>query len=99
MNTDILARSDDRFKSTFHRVRAPTDPETDYFGPRYSIAFFNQPTTDCIVQGPLKKYPVVTGAEFTKAAMMRNYAALEAKKELSSKTAVSVQTAEVAANA
>lgn len=32
-----------RFKSTFHRVKAPEDLEADYWGPRYSMAFFNQP--------------------------------------------------------
>ena len=77
----LMSWSDDRFKSTFHRVKAPTDPEKDYFGPRYSIAFFNQPCVDCEIQGPLRKYPKVTGAEFTKAAMERNFAALKAKKE------------------
>jgi hypothetical protein len=29
----------------------------------------------------LKKYPVVTGEEFTRKAMERNFAALKAKKE------------------
>jgi hypothetical protein len=29
----------------------------------------------------LKKYPVVTGREFTQAAMNRNFAALKAKRE------------------
>ncbi|KAK4497960.1 hypothetical protein PRZ48_010616 [Zasmidium cellare] len=77
----LMSWSDDRFKSTFHRVKAPTDPETDYFGPRYSIAFFNQPCVDCEIQGPKGKYPKVTGAEFTKAAMERNYNALKAKQE------------------
>jgi isopenicillin N synthase-like dioxygenase len=77
----IVSWSDDRFKSTFHRVKTPTDVEKDYFGPRYSIAFFNQPCTDAQIQGPLKKYPMVTGREFTQAAMNRNFAALKAKKE------------------
>ncbi|KAK7910827.1 hypothetical protein PG985_013308 [Apiospora marii] len=76
----LMSWSDDRFKSTFHRVKTPTDPATDYFGPRYSMAYFNQPNTDCRIQGPLKKYPLVTGSEFTEAAMRRNYSALEAKK-------------------
>lgn len=76
----LMSWSDDRFKSTFHRVKAPTDLENDYFGPRYSIAFFNQPCVDCEIQGPLKKYPKVTGAEFTKAAMERNFSALKAKQ-------------------
>ncbi|KAK3099062.1 hypothetical protein LTR53_019165, partial [Teratosphaeriaceae sp. CCFEE 6253] len=59
---------------------APSEPD-DYYGPRYSIAFFNQPCLDSEIQGPQKKYPMVTGAEFTKAAMERNFAALKAKKE------------------
>ncbi|KXT13898.1 hypothetical protein AC579_2637 [Pseudocercospora musae] len=77
----LMSWSDDRFKSTFHRVKAPTDLEKDYFGPRYSIAFFNQPCIDCEIQGPLKKYPKVTGAEFTRSAMQRNFAAIKAKQE------------------
>ncbi|TKA67376.1 hypothetical protein B0A55_08752 [Friedmanniomyces simplex] len=76
----LMSWSDDRFKSTFHRVKAPTEPD-DYYGPRYSIAFFNQPCADCEIQGLGKKYPMVTGAEFTKAAMERNFTALRAKKE------------------
>ncbi|KAH7033244.1 uncharacterized protein B0I36DRAFT_321031 [Microdochium trichocladiopsis] len=76
----LMSWSDDRFKSTFHRVKTPADPATDYFGPRYSMAYFNQPNTDCEIQGPLKKYPMVTGQQFNEAAMKRNYAALEAKK-------------------
>ncbi|KAI1853431.1 hypothetical protein JX265_012722 [Neoarthrinium moseri] len=76
----LMSWSDDRFKSTFHRVKTPTDPAVDYYGPRYSLAYFNQPNTDCQIQGPLKKYPMVTGSQFTEAAMKRNFAALEAKK-------------------
>ncbi|KAK8101730.1 leucoanthocyanidin dioxygenase [Apiospora kogelbergensis] len=75
----LMSWSDDRFKSTFHRVKTPSDPAVDCFGPRYSMAYFNQPNTDCQVQGPLKKYPLVTGSQFTEAAMKRNYSALEAK--------------------
>ncbi|KAL7625282.1 hypothetical protein AAE478_004498 [Parahypoxylon ruwenzoriense] len=77
----LMTWSDDRFKSTFHRVKTPTDPAVDYYGPRYSIAYFNQPCTDCEIQGPLKKYPAVTGSQFTEAAMKRNFAALEATKK------------------
>ncbi len=77
----LMSWSDDRFKSTFHRVKTPEDPERDYFGERYSIAFFNQPGTDAVIQGPLRKYPAVTGEEFTRAAMGRNFKALQAKKE------------------
>lgn len=75
----LMSWSDDRFKSTFHRVKAPSEPD-DYYGERYSIAFFNQPRKSAKIQGPLKKYPEVTGAEFTRNAMQRNYqAVLEAK--------------------
>ncbi|EMC95724.1 hypothetical protein BAUCODRAFT_499654 [Baudoinia panamericana UAMH 10762] len=96
----LMSWSDDRFKSTFHRVKAPTD-QGDYSGPRYSIAFFNQPCIDCNIQGPLKKYPMVTGAEFTKAAMERNFAALKAKQQELSQTATNVlgSVAAVAASA
>lgn len=76
----LMSWSDDRFKSTFHRVKTPSE-EGDWFGPRYSMAFFNQPCTDAEIQGPLKKYPVVTGKEFTQRAMDRNFKALKAKKE------------------
>lgn len=74
----LMAWSDDRFKSTFHRVKAPSEP-SDYYGERYSIAFFNQPCKDAKIQGPLKKYPLVTGEEFTRNAMSRNFKALQDK--------------------
>ncbi|KAH8679586.1 oxoglutarate/iron-dependent oxygenase [Tricladium varicosporioides] len=77
----LMSWSDDRFKSTFHRVKTPSVVGEDYFGPRYSMAFFNQPCTDAVIQGPGKKYPAVTGREFTQAAMNRNFAALKKKKE------------------
>lgn len=76
----LMSWSDDRFKSTFHRVKTPSEPGVDYYGPRYSMAFFNQPCTDAVIQGPQGKYPAVTGREFTQAAMNRNFAALKAKK-------------------
>ena len=71
----LMSWSDDRFKSTFHRVKAPSEAG-DYYGERYSIAFFNQPRKSANIQGPLKKYPAVTGAEFTRNAMQRNFKAL-----------------------
>ncbi|KAH8598162.1 hypothetical protein B0O99DRAFT_507058 [Bisporella sp. PMI_857] len=76
----LMSWSDDRFKSTFHRVKTPSDPEVDYYGPRYSMAYFNQPCTDVEIQGPLKKYPLITGKGFTDRAMSRNFAALKAKR-------------------
>ncbi|OSS45331.1 hypothetical protein B5807_10121 [Epicoccum nigrum] len=74
----LMSWSDDRFKSTFHRVKAPCEPG-DYYGERYSIAFFSQPCRDAQIQGPLKKYPLVTGEEFTKNAMNRNFKSLQDK--------------------
>lgn len=76
----LMSWSDDRFKSTFHRVKAPSRAGVDYFGDRYSIAFFNQPCSDAVIQGPRGKYPVVTGEEFTAKAMQRNFAALQEKR-------------------
>lgn len=75
----LMSWSDDRFKSTFHRVKAPCEAG-DWFGPRYSVAFFNQPCKDCVVQGPRGKYERVSGEEFTRRAMERNFRAVEAKK-------------------
>ncbi|KAJ5090967.1 hypothetical protein N7532_009651 [Penicillium argentinense] len=77
----LMSWSDDRFKSTFHRVKAPCEPG-DYFGDRYSIAYFNQPCKDALIQGPQKKYPMVTGAQFTDSAMKRNFAALQEKLKM-----------------
>lgn len=76
----LMSWSDDRFKSTFHRVKAPRGPG-DYFGERYSIAFFNQPAKDTIIQGPKKKYPAVTGQQFIANAMNTHFAALKKKVE------------------
>jgi len=85
----LMSWSDDRFKSTFHRVKAPCEPG-DYYGERYSIAFFNQPCKDAIIQGPKKKYPEVTGEQFTANAMKTYFAALNAKRE--SETTVTSST-------
>lgn len=74
----LMAWSDDRFKSTFHRVKTPSEPG-DYYGDRYSIAFFNQPCSDVTIQGPLKKYPMLTGQQFIEDAMKRNFSALQEK--------------------
>ncbi|KAH6670288.1 hypothetical protein F5X68DRAFT_265042 [Plectosphaerella plurivora] len=76
----LMSWSDDRFKSTYHRVKAPCE-EGDYYGERFSIAFFNQPRKDTVIQGPLKKYPAVTGEEFNREAMQRFYTAAKAKAD------------------
>lgn len=95
----LMSWSDDRFKSTFHRVKAPTEPG-DFYGERYSIAYFNQARKSAEIQGPQKKYPMVTGEEFTRNAMQRNYKALLAKTgqvSVQEKPAASVTVKVVAA--
>ncbi|KAF2028087.1 Clavaminate synthase-like protein [Setomelanomma holmii] len=74
----LMSWSDDSFKSTFHRVKAPSEAG-DFWGERYSIAYFNQPCKDARIQGKEKKYEMVTGEEFTKRAMERNYKAIQEK--------------------
>lgn len=73
----LMRWSDDRLKSTFHRVRLPKQGEPK--GPRYSIAFFNQARSDIVIQGPGKKYPPITGAEFIKQALERNKLGIAAR--------------------
>ncbi|KPI43113.1 uncharacterized protein AB675_1724 [Cyphellophora attinorum] len=67
----LMAWSDDRLKSNFHRVRAK---EVGKSPSRYSIAYFNQCRRDFVLQGPLKKYPPVTVGEYFKEAVEKNFA-------------------------
>ncbi|KAK4046754.1 hypothetical protein OIV83_005859 [Microbotryomycetes sp. JL201] len=78
----LMRWSDDKLKSTFHRVRAPSRLRNEYMGPRYSIGFFNQARKSAVIQGPLKRYPEITGAEFIAQAMNRNFAAALEKAKL-----------------
>lgn len=66
----LMRWSDDRLKSTYHRVRLPRGDEPRRA--RYSIAFFNQARSDTVIQGPEKKYPPITGGQFIADAMERN---------------------------
>lgn len=68
----LMRWSDDRLKSTYHRVAVPKVNEPWAQGPRYSIAFFNQARSDIIIQGPEKKYEPITGADFIRQALERN---------------------------
>ncbi|KAI1636753.1 oxoglutarate/iron-dependent oxygenase [Biscogniauxia mediterranea] len=70
--------SDDRFRSTLHRVKTPCEPG-DYYGERFSLAFFNQPIADTVVRGPRGKYAPITGGEFIKRALAAHYTALHEK--------------------
>ena len=50
--SSLVAWSDDRLKSNFHRVRAKDVGKSPS---RYSIAYFNQGRKDFVLQGPKKK--------------------------------------------
>jgi len=73
---DMLMRwSDDRLKSTLHRVRMPKPG--DYNGPRYSMAFFCQANKDKIIQGPEKKYPPISARDYLLQRIQANFDAAE----------------------
>ncbi|PBK94680.1 Clavaminate synthase-like protein [Armillaria gallica] len=76
----LMAWSEDRFKSLFHRVRAPGP--NDNKKPRLSIGYFNQPRPGILVDGPTHKYAAQTAKEYIVNAMHRNYLeAQQLKKE------------------
>ncbi|KEY74558.1 hypothetical protein S7711_07161 [Stachybotrys chartarum IBT 7711] len=66
----LMAWSDDRLKSNFHRVRAK---EIGKSPSRYSIAYFNQGRKEFILQGPKKKYPPITVGEWFSESVARNF--------------------------
>lgn len=69
---DMLTRwSDDQLPSNFHRVRNPQPHE--YQGSRYSLAFFCQANEDAVIEGPGKKYPPITGAEYLRQRISVNF--------------------------
>ena len=68
----LMHLSSDRFKSTFHRVRAPGVGER---GPRYSLAWFNQPNRGTRIIDRGGKYEECSAEEFILGAMRRNYEA------------------------
>ena len=70
---DMLMRwSDDKLKSTLHRVRMPKPEEKQ--GSRYSMAFFCQANKDVIIQGPEKKYQPISAADYLKLRINANFA-------------------------
>ncbi len=70
---DMLMRwSDDKLKSTLHRVKMPEADE--YRGARYSMAFFCQANTDVVIQGPEKKYAAITAADYLRQRIAANFA-------------------------
>ncbi|MDG5499975.1 2OG-Fe(II) oxygenase family protein [Marinobacter sp. BGYM27] len=71
---DMLMRwSDDKLRSTLHRVRMPRAGE--YRGPRYSMAFFCQANKDVMIQGPEKKYPPISARDYLLQRINANFAA------------------------
>lgn len=73
---DMLMRwSDDRLKSTLHRVRMPRAGEST--AARYSMAFFCQANKDEIIQGPEKKYPPISARDYLLQRIQANFDAVE----------------------
>ncbi|TGZ80590.1 Clavaminate synthase-like protein, partial [Ascodesmis nigricans] len=70
----LMAWSDDRFKSLFHRV-APVR------GERFSIAWFNQANKNVIIQGPLGKYPVKTAERYLGEKLAENFRIAKERSE------------------
>jgi len=69
---DMLMRwSDDRLRSTLHRVRMPRPGE--YLGPRQSIAFFCQANTDATIISPAGKYAPITAADYLRQRIAANF--------------------------
>ncbi|CAK7197662.1 hypothetical protein SEUCBS139899_000310 [Sporothrix eucalyptigena] len=77
----LMLWSDDRYKSALYRERAPTNRAVDHFGDCYSLAYINQPSRDCIVQGPLCTYPAMTTGAFLDLAQTQDFAELAEKKQ------------------
>ena len=70
---DMLTRwSDDRLRSTLHRVRMP-EPD-GYLGPRHSIAFFCQADRDAVIEGPDGRYPPITAHDYLQQRIAANFA-------------------------
>ncbi|KAI9641555.1 hypothetical protein NHQ30_010367 [Ciborinia camelliae] len=85
--------SQDRFRSTFHRVVTPRDYDLggkggdgdgegdgygdEAWGDRYSLAFFNNPCEDVVIKGTDGE---ITGREFTERAMERNFRGVREKQ-------------------
>lgn len=70
---DMLMRwSDDKLKSTLHRVRMPRENES--LGPRYSMAFFCQANENAMIQGPDKTYDPITAYDYMQQRLAANFA-------------------------
>jgi len=67
----LMRWSDDRLRSTLHRVRMPRPGE--YLGPRQSIAFFCQANADATVVGPAGKYAPISAADYLRQRIAANF--------------------------
>lgn len=67
----LMRWSDDELPSNFHRVRSPHKGE--YLGSRYSVAYFLQADEDAMIQGPKKKYPLISGKDYMAQQIAANY--------------------------
>jgi isopenicillin N synthase-like dioxygenase len=69
----LMHLSSDRFKSTFHRVRAPKMEGDKGEGARMSLAWFNQPCKGTRIVDRMGKYEELSAEEFILRGMRRNY--------------------------
>ena len=77
---DMLMRwSDDKLKSTLHRVRMPKPDEAR--GPRYSMAFFCQANKDVMIQGPERKYAEISARDYLLQRINANFSAAKAAEK------------------
>ena len=68
---DMLMRwSDDRLKSTLHRVRNPKPEEG--VRSRYSLAFFCQANMDCLIESPEGRYPPISAHDYLQQRVAAN---------------------------
>ncbi|KAJ3994175.1 hypothetical protein F5050DRAFT_1576158 [Lentinula boryana] len=58
----LMAWSDDRFKSLYHRVKAPR-PDGNLKA-RNSMAYFNQPRPHILIESPTKKYEALSASQY-----------------------------------
>jgi len=72
---DMLMRwSDDKLKSTLHRVQYPSLSNGVSIKDRYSIAYFMQANKSSVICGPEKKYPPITAGDYIQMRIKSNYA-------------------------
>ncbi|KAJ3783693.1 hypothetical protein GGU10DRAFT_360173 [Lentinula aff. detonsa] len=74
----LMAWCDDRFKSLYHRVKAPR-PDGNLKA-RNSMAYFNQPRPHILIEGPTKKYEALSASQYILNAMKRYYQPTEIAK-------------------